>query len=126
MLKEYKEIVLSNGNVTKVDIEDYHFLCRWKWKQHTGGYACRSAGSPKQGYSCVLMHRIVANTPVGMETDHINGDKLDNRKFNLRNVNKSENEYNKTVTKRNTSGINGRGAWECNPYVWCYTFRLIS
>src|SRR3546814_4168420 len=30
------------------------------------------------------MHRIIAGTPKGMETDHINCDGLDNRRVNLR------------------------------------------
>jgi hypothetical protein len=43
--------------------------------------------------------------PTGL--DHINGIKTDNRIENLREATHSENQWNKTKTKRNTSGFKG-------------------
>ena len=40
------------------------------------------------------MHREILNTPLGAETDHLNGDGLDNRKSNLRAASKSQNAGN--------------------------------
>ena len=40
------------------------------------------------------MHRVINNTPEGFETDHINGDRLDNRRINLRTVNHQQNTWN--------------------------------
>jgi len=42
----------------------------------------------------VYMHRLIAGTPAGFETDHINGDGLDNRRANLRIASASQNSAN--------------------------------
>ena len=40
------------------------------------------------------MHRVILNTPMGMDTDHINGNGLDNRRCNLRICTHAENISN--------------------------------
>jgi hypothetical protein len=49
----------------------------------------------------MLMHRFIMSTPDGMDTDHKNGNTLDNRKANLRICTTSQNMMN--TTKRNGS-----------------------
>lgn len=51
---------------------------------------------PKSGnYKQILMHHLVIGKPdEGYVTDHINRNRLDNRKENLRFVTRSENNYN--------------------------------
>jgi hypothetical protein len=46
------------------------------------------------------------------DTDHINGDKSDNRLSNLRPATRSQNCINKPETKRNTSGVCGVGRFK--------------
>jgi hypothetical protein len=41
------------------------------------------------------MHRLINNTPDGLETDHINRNRLDNRRKNLKSVTYQENQFNR-------------------------------
>jgi hypothetical protein len=96
-----KEIRLSNGMAAIVDDDDYDFLMQWKW-YFNGRYAMRCINGKTTG-----MHRLIAGTPAGVEVDHINGNKLDNRRANLRNCTRSENARNCSVRSDNTSGYKG-------------------
>jgi hypothetical protein len=103
-----KEIKLTQGKVALVDDEDYEFLNQWKWhtsKNVNTNYACRSVWIPeKSKQKGLIMHRLIMNTPDGMEVDHVFHNGLDNRKFieingelkiNLRNCTSSENQKNR-------------------------------
>lgn len=78
------EIVLEDGSVATVDDEDYDALNAHRWRLHSGGYACRSVFSGGRGSDTILMHRVVMNAPPHLEVDHVHGNKLDNRKSQLR------------------------------------------
>jgi len=56
------------------------------------------------------VHRLIFLLEYGYlpkEIDHINGDRQDNRIENLREVTRSQNQFNKTMCKNNTSGTRG-------------------
>jgi hypothetical protein len=59
----------------------------------------------------IMAHKIAWLYEYGVmpkaEIDHINGDKSDNRVGNLRLATKSQNEFNKGKTARNSSGFKG-------------------
>jgi len=99
-----KQIPLTKGTFAIVDDEDFDFLNQYKWKLSTKGYAERTVylGSPetnKPKYGAEKMHRVILKVPKGVFTDHINGNRLDNRKENLRKCNNQENCRN-TIKKR--------------------------
>ena len=118
-----KTIKLTNSGETIVDDNDYDYLIKWKWQKSQHGYAVRcqyvstEKVNTKRGFRSVnkliFMHRVVNQTPKGKYTDHINGDKLDNRKSNLRTCTYSQNSINKPLKK---DGIQYRKDRKKSPY----------
>ena len=105
-----KTIPISRRNMLAlVDDEDFPGLSRVPWYL-TGGYAVRTEGGRKRRHT-VFMHRRILGLPDvikgGVFVDHINGNKLDNRKSNLRMASWSQNCANRGLQKNNTSGFKG-------------------
>lgn len=63
------------------------------------------------------LHRVVMDAKNGEHVDHISGDKLDNRKDNLRTCSHSENMMNCRLRQDNTSGQKGV-YWSMRDQVW--------
>lgn len=111
-----KQISLSGkngkGKIVIVDDEDFKALNKHKWYLDPHGYAVRREyikGSGRKNQKCVTirMHRLINNTPKDKITDHINRNRLDNRKENLRTADFSLNSQNVGISKRNKSGYKG-------------------
>lgn len=106
-----KYIELTKGKKTLVDDEDYEFINQHKWHLSSHGYAVRTTKTPsvagKRHGKMIGMHRVILNTPSDMVVDHINGNKLDNRKSNLRNCTQAQNCQNQGLRRNNTSGYKG-------------------
>ena len=62
------------------------------------------------------MHRLLMGFPVEIHVDHINGDKLDNRRVNLRLCTRSENAKNSKKPIVNSSGY--KGVFKVSPNRW--------
>lgn len=124
------EIPLQNGGVTIVSQEDIAHLSQWEWRKSSLGYVERwdATGDKRKR---VHMHRVVNQTPPGMDTDHINRDPLDNRRDNLRTATRNLNNRNRGCNRNNTSGIVGV-TWDKNRKKWAaaccinYKYRLIG
>ncbi len=87
-----KEIKIFN-TVTIVDDEDFKFLSQWRWG-FDGRYAYRREQRDKV-IKKIYMHKVINKTPHGFDTDHINGNKLDNRRENLRTATRNQNNANR-------------------------------
>lgn len=101
-----KKINLTQGKYALVDNEDFEYLNQFRW-HFSNYYAARKITKDNGKYTSIYMHRIINNTPEGMDTDHINGDKLDNRKCNLRSCTNSQNHMNRGCQSNNASGYKG-------------------
>lgn len=101
-MTDTKLIPLTKGRFALVDAADYEWLMGWKW-YFNGKYAARkqhiSFFQGKQKQKGIKMHRVIMNTMEGMDTDHINGDGLDNRRENLRICTTSQNMANQIKTR---------------------------
>jgi hypothetical protein len=105
------QITISKGQIVLIDDEDEP-LIRGAWYITGDGYAARSRGGNKN-HRIEYMHRIVTRAPKGTYVDHINGDKLDNRKSNLRLVTNSENMQNlRGAYRTSRTGIRGVSPFE--------------
>lgn len=98
----YAKVKLNNSDYMICDIEDWENLKRYSWSKGKGGYAV----SGTQNGGSVYFHKKVTNTTSEI-VDHINRNKLDNRKCNLRITNQRVNGYNAKLSVRNTSGHKG-------------------
>jgi len=112
-----KEIALVNGHgVALVDEEDYEELNQHRWyfqKTKKGdGYAIRS----RAGVT-LSMHRVIMQFPAGL-VDHRNGNKLDNRRENLRVATYSLNAFNlQRAGAKSRSGAVGV-TWDTDHSQW--------
>ena len=77
-----------------IDQEDA-YLAEYRWHVGNGGYALRRVGGRGQQQT-IMMHRLILGLERSdrREPDHINGDRLDNRRTNLRILPKGANPQN--------------------------------
>lgn len=99
---DFREIIASNGQIIIVDPDDYENLVKYNWHVKTNGYAVMNYGGSLRLQK--LMHRVILNlTDKSIFADHINRNKLDNRKINLRTANHKQNGANRSAQKGGTS-----------------------
>lgn len=100
------ELPLTQGMTALIDKEDADLACVCWCFSH--GYAYRKEGKHTQ-----YLHRLVLARKLGRElvkgefVDHVNQNRLDCRRENLRLATKAENMQNRGKTKVNTSGYKG-------------------
>ena len=107
---EYGIGYTSKGEEFYFDLEDYDKIKDYCWNKHKEYITTRNVS----GY--ILFHRLVMGiSDENIAVDHINHNKSDNRKNNLRFVTDSQNSMNRCISSHNTSGITGvnkcNGKW---------------
>ena len=99
-----KAIPLADGFYAYVDAADYEWLNQYTWRLYGGGYAARMSGG-----KTIFMHREIMQPPKGMVVDHVDGNKANNCRFNLRNCTPQQNRRN--VGKHKKASSSFKGVW---------------
>lgn len=106
-----KKIKLTQGKFALVDDEDFEKINQHQWWYSRHGYAMRTihfGPRSRPQKRNVSMHReLLGLTHRSVLVDHVDGNKLDNTRANLRLSTKSTNGCNRGPTRKNKSGYKG-------------------
>ena len=118
---DYALIPVGTREWMKVSLEDADYMSSLVWSPDGKGYAVTSNLGHKTQAHRVVAERMLGKTlPISVHVDHEHHDPLDNRRSKIRPCTPSQNEANKSLTKRNTSGYKGvtrcsrTGKWRMN------------
>lgn len=81
---------IGKGLYILIDDEDYDKVSKYEW-HYSSGYAVNSFN--------LRVHRLIMNPPHNLVIDHINHNRLDNRRSNLKICTQFENSQNKCHAK---------------------------
>jgi GTP:adenosylcobinamide-phosphate guanylyltransferase len=102
-----KEIKLTQDKIALVDDEDFEYLNQFKWCVSKSGHSFYAQTIRKVK---IRMHREIMKTQlennIGKIIDHIDGNGLNNQKYNLRTCTRAENGRNRHSVN-NSSGYLG-------------------
>lgn len=104
LLEEYGVGYTSNTNTPfYFDLEDYDLIKDRCWSESPNGYIMTRYPRTKT----IWLHRYIMNNSQDTIVDHINHNKADNRKENLRIVTPQQSVMNRGIQKNNKSGYTG-------------------
>lgn len=86
-----------------IDDEDLELVSTYQWHVDHSGYVQTTTGQGRRhtGTSRYLkLHHLILGRQDGFVVDHVNGDKLDNRRSNLRFVTQADNARNQHIQLR--------------------------
>lgn len=109
-----------------IEAADADFINQWMWHL-ARGYAVRAEKFGALGWRQIFMHREILGLPRlpqhrGPVGDHVNRNKLDNRRSNLRAVRKSEDQQN-IPNRRGISNTRGV-TWHKRQQKWNARVRI--
>jgi len=126
------EIVLTKGATTLISDIDSDLASR-RWYLNTNGYAMgyiqgsakrinkKLIGAKQDTLHSIILTRIAGVRPPNHFADHINRNKLDNRRENLRWVSIKDNSYNHAGPCNST---NFKGVYKLKKYTNKYTASI--
>ena len=129
-----KNLFIEEGNITRmvtfnkkceasgevlIDTEDVDKIKQYKWyiSVRKSKLYCYGSIDGKK----IALHRFLLNS--SNIVDHINGNSLDNRKSNLREVTPQQNAYNKKLHSKYFAGIIKTNYRKDNPYMVFFSHK---
>lgn len=97
-----------------IDDEDYNRIKDYKWHISKDNYIDARIKKEDGRFSTIGLHRVIMYAPKGMSVDHINHNRLDNRKENLRICSHSENLKNYSKPKDGKTSQYKGVCWDKN------------
>lgn len=103
------KIYFNSGKFFLIDQTDFPEVSKYSWQHGKRGYPICHYPRDENGKSkTVTLHRfLLGEKAINLDVDHISGDKLDNRRSNLRVCSHQENMFNQNLRSTNTSGYIG-------------------
>lgn len=112
-------LLLLRGQISMVDTEDYNNFMHRRWYVATNGYV---VSYNLKSRKIEKLHRVIMTPPADKYVDHINGDKLDNRRINLRVCTYLQNSHNSRPYKIASSKYKGV-SWHKSCKKWVANIR---
>lgn len=100
-----------------IDEQDRDLVDKYTWGIDSNGYVGTNVRT-LTGQTRLLLHRLLMN-PGELVVDHINRNKLDNRRCNLRVCTQSNNSHNKGMYRTNTTEYRGVTRYRSKYRVQC-------
>lgn len=126
----YSALDLLTGTLTVVqldgtehtgcyDLADHDLISAYRWHVNNGGYFASSIGARKNR-SVHLFHRLLLGLPHGDKRigDHVNGNRLDNRRENLRIGDLKLNAANQAIINESGTSKYRGVCWAKAPGKW--------
>jgi len=97
------KVTSTNGFTFIIDKDDVPLVKTKKWHVVTNQIGLQTVIASDKTY---LHHMLIGNHK-GMEVDHIDGNRMNNRRDNLRVCTHQQNQCNQSLQRNNTSGVAG-------------------
>lgn len=127
--------LIIRGESFLLDTKDVPLASKFIWYANKDGYLVNVNKTREP--NAILLHRFLfKNIPSGLCVDHINRNKCDNRRSNLRIVSYTQNNLNTGIRKDNKTGVRGvsyatrdkvyRAEIQLGDKKECYSFKKIE
>jgi hypothetical protein len=120
-------VTLTRGQIATIDAADIPLVegCNWSANPSKNTfYAQRRMRIGINQPRMIMMHRVILGvTDQKIHVDHIDRNGLNNRRSNLRECTFSQNGYNSSIPRTNTSGFKGV-SWDVQVKKWQANIRV--